>query len=147
MTLGLWRHYCAFTIIFIQIIKLSLYRIGQVYAWDQINWEKIKRLYWPLWSLSEFSLIGLHNNLVSNIAAVICTSYQGFNQNDGGKRFFESSLFHLLIFKNSTCCKSIASIKIYLLCNSLHTLGNQEQILCIQWFLFLSHSLHIHFLR
>lgn len=55
--------------------------------------KKIKRLYWPPWSLSGFSLTGLHGNLVSNIAAVICTSYQGFNQNDGGERFLNLHYF------------------------------------------------------
>lgn len=61
---------------------------------DQILTEKkIKRQYWPPWSLSGFSLIGLQENLVSNIASVICTSYQRINQNDGGEHFLNVHYF------------------------------------------------------
>lgn len=43
MALGLWRHYYAFTIIFIQIIKRSFYWLEHVYvkgSFAQINWKK-----------------------------------------------------------------------------------------------------------
>lgn len=96
MTLGLWRHYCAFTIIFIQIIKLSFYWLENIYArgcFAQIKKKKVKRPYWSLWSLSGFLLIELQENLVSNIVSVICTSNQGINQTGSGESFLNVHYF------------------------------------------------------
>lgn len=54
---------------------------------------KVRRPYWPLWSLSGFPLIELQENLVSNIVSVICTSYQGINQTDSGESFLNVHYF------------------------------------------------------
>lgn len=86
MILGLCRHYYAFTIIFIQIIKLSFYWIGQVYAREffaQIkgkkNYETVLAVVISIWIFSDWTV----ENLVSNITSVICTLYQEINQTDG----------------------------------------------------------------
>lgn len=55
--------------------------------------NKKKSLHWPSWSLSGFALIGLQENLVSNIVSVICTSYQGINQSDSGEHFLNVHYF------------------------------------------------------
>ena len=44
-------------------------------------------------SLPGFLLIELQENLVSNTVSVICTSYQGINQTDGGESLLNVHYF------------------------------------------------------
>lgn len=73
------------------------------------------------------SLIRLQKISADNIAPVNCFSFQGIYQAGSSESFWECSLFQLLIFKSSKCCKSTASIKIDSLCNLPHATGRQEE--------------------
>lgn len=95
MTHGLWRHYHAFTIMFIQIIKLSLTGYAMYMKGDpdcKLLKEKHKAILTAAVSSCIFS--SLQENLISNIASVICASYQGINQTDTRETFLNVHYFN-----------------------------------------------------